>query len=221
MQIRKILAEFVGTMFLLACIVGSGHMAQQITLDTGIQLLINALSTSLGLVVLITLFAKISGANFNPIVTLVSLANKNLGKSLAIAYILAQISGAILGVILANLMFNHPAIYLSQNEKSGVGLILGEVLATAGLIFIIFGSIKSDATSKIPFLVGAWIGSAYFFTSSTSFANPAVTFARSLTDSFSGISIDSVMVFSLAQCLGALIGFISVNFFFKEVKKEI
>ena len=197
---QKAIAEFLGTFLLLNAIVGSGLMATQLTNDVALQLLINALSTVLTLAVVIKLFQNISGAQFNPVVTLYDLLRKNIKFKQSMLYILAQIFGAIAGTISANLMFNSGAVQFATNDRYNSGSFIGEVLATFGLIMVI--SLKP---SKAAFLVPAWIGSAYFFTSSTAFANPAVTLGRIFTDSFAGISISSVLPFIAAQLLGMLL----------------
>lgn len=210
MAIRKLAAETLGTALLLISVVGSGQMATNLTEDVALQLLINSVVTSLTLFVIITLLAGISGAQFNPVVTLIALYQKSITVTNAIAYIICQVVGALIGVFLANAMFENPIIYMSQKDRTGFHLLLSEAIATAGLVFVIFTAIARKQTQLIPVLVSAWIGGAYFFTSSTSFANPAVTFARSFTDTFSGISIASAPAFIGAQVIGALIGFILV-----------
>jgi glycerol uptake facilitator-like aquaporin len=204
---KKLFAEFLGTGTLVATVVGSGIMATDISTDIGIQLLVNTIATVFVLYILITLLAPISGAHFNPLVSFISLFRKELSFADAIWFLAAQILGGSLGAILANLMFEHPGLDPSQKVRDGAHLWLGEVIASAGLIFIIFLAIKQGIDKKIPRLVAAWIGAAYFFTSSTSFANPAVTIARSLTDSFSGINFSSVPAFIAAQIAGALLGY--------------
>ena len=215
---KKLFAEFLGTGTLVATVVGSGIMATDISADVGIQLLINTIATVFVLYILITLLAPISGAHFNPLVTVISLFRKDLSFANAIWYLAAQILGGSLGAILANLMFEHPAIDPSQKARDGAQLLLGEVIASAGLIFIIFLAIKQGIDKKIPRLVAAWIGAAYFFTSSTSFANPAVTIARSLTDSFSGINFSSVPAFIAAQIVGAALGYTGFKFLTSNTK---
>ena len=212
MQRKKLFAEFLGTGTLVATVVGSGIMATDISADIGIQLLINTIATVFVLYILITLLAPISGAHFNPLVTGISFFRKELSMVNAILYLATQVFGGSLGAILANLMFENPAIDLSQKVREGAHLWLGEVIASAGLTFIIFLAIKQGIDKKIPKLVAAWIGAAYFFTSSTSFANPAVTIARSLTDSFSGINFSSVPAFIAAQIAGAALGYSAFNF---------
>ena len=209
---KRLFAEFVGTATLVATVVGSGIMAANLSTDIGVELLINTIATVFVLYILITLFAPISGAHFNPLVSGIAYFRKDLSLSHAISFVIAQILGGSLGAVLANLMFQHPAIEPSQHLRSGGHLLLGEVVASAGLIFIIFLAIKQGIDKKIPRLVAAWIGAAYFFTSSTSFANPAVTIARSLTDSFSGIKLSSVPAFIAAQIVGAILGYLGFSF---------
>ena len=206
MPVRKYLAEFLGTGILVAVVVGSGIMATKLTTDVGIQLLINTISTVLALRIIITIFASVSGAHFNPIVTLVELTFKRISLVDALGYLAAQFVGGAFGALLANLMFKKSAINLSTHTRSGLNLFLGEIVATAGLLLIIQLMNYQKRTSLIPILVSAWIGSAYFFTSSTSFANPAVTFARGLSNTFAGIAMRSVPLFILAQILGGAIG---------------
>ena len=215
---KKIFAEFLGTAVLVATVVGSGIMATNLSADLGIDLLINTVATVFVLYILITLLAPISGAHFNPLVSFISLFRKELSFADAIWFLAAQILGGSLGAILANLMFEHPAIDPSQKARDGAHLLLGEVIASAGLIFIIFLAIKQGIDRKIPRLVAAWIGAAYFFTSSTSFANPAVTIARSLTDSFSGINFSSVPAFIAAQIVGAAVGYTAFKYLTTKAK---
>lgn len=205
-MLRRLTSEFLGTGVLVAAVVGSGAMATNLSPDVGIELLINALATVLALGILIHVLAPISGAHFNPAVSLSEWAQGRLGRSAALGYVTAQFVGGLSGVFVANLMFSHPAVFMSQHVRSGANLFLGEVVATAGLLLIIqlLGNHKSPGAS--PIVIASWIGSAYFFTSSTSFANPAVTFARAFTDTFSGIAMGSVLVFIAAQMLGASLG---------------
>ena len=209
---KKLFAEFLGTAVLVATVVGSGIMATNLSADLGIDLLINTVATVFVLYILITLLAPISGAHFNPLVSGIAYFRKELSAANTIYFFVAQILGGSLGAILANLMFEHPAIEPSQHLRNGSHLLLGEVIASAGLIFIIFLAVKQGIDKKIPRLVAAWIGAAYFFTSSTSFANPAVTIARSLTDSFSGIKFSSVPGFIAAQIVGAILGYAGFRF---------
>ena len=213
---KRSIAEFFGTALLVAVVVGSGTMAVNISQDVGVQLLINTIATIFALGLLIELLGPISGAHFNPLVTIISVFRREKSLSELLFYVIAQCAGGISGAMLANLMFSHPAIYMSQNTRSGSNLWLGEVVATAGLIFVIFQAISFGKSKIIPILVPAWIGSAYFFTSSTSFANPAVTVARAFSDTFSGIKLSSVSGFVGAQIVGALIGYALVLYFTSE-----
>ena len=203
---KKLLGEFLGTLTLVAIVVGSGIMATSLSQDVGIQLLISTISTVLGLLVLIQIFAPISGAHFNPVVTMVDLIERKVSFSQFSQYAAAQILGAVTGAVLANAMFDHPLIETATKLRSGGNLYLGEIVATAGLILIINLLVKQEKLMLIPVMVAAWIGSAYFFTSSTSFANPAVTIGRTLSDSFAGIAPSCAPRFIAAQILGALIG---------------
>jgi glycerol uptake facilitator-like aquaporin len=206
MKLRTFLAELVGTGFLAASIVGSGVMATNLTKDVGLQLLIVAVTTVFMLATMIQMLGPISGAHFNPAVTLVDLINKKIDIKTAVNYVLTQIIGAVLGVITANVMFDLPAIGSSTASKTSSNLLFSEVVATAGLILVIQLVGAQKKGRYIPLAVAGWIGSAYFFTSSTTFANPAVTFARSLSDTFAGIEMSSVPGFVIAQLIGALIG---------------
>jgi len=203
---KKLFSEFLGTCLLVAIVVGSGIMATNLSEDIGVQLLINTISTVFGLAVLIQILGPISGANFNPVVTMVDLILKRTNFLTLIQYGIAQIAGAITGAILANAMFSHSLIEISTKTRSGGNQYLGEIVATAGLILIINLLIHQEKTALIPVIVASWIGSAYFFTSSTSFANPAVTIGRIFSDSFAGIAPGCVSKFIAAQILGALIG---------------
>jgi hypothetical protein len=203
---RKLFAEFLGTALLVAIVIGSGIMATNLTDDVGIQLLINTVSTVFGLMVLIQVLAPISGAHFNPVVSLVDFIQKRIPLALLLKYVLVQILGAITGAALANAMFEHPILENATKNRTGSSLFISEIVATAGLILIINLLVSQEKFTLIPVSVASWIGSAYFFTSSTSFANPAVTIGRTFSDSFAGIELGSVPAFVLAQVLGALIG---------------
>lgn len=207
-KLRKSLTEAVGAATLLLVVIGSGVMATNISDDVGVQLAINSAATGLILYILITLLGPISGAHFNPVVTVIELFKKNISATLAAAYLLAQIVGAVIGVALANFIFKLPIIEISQKDRTGAELFVSEILATAGLVFIIFTAIAQKSETKIPVLVGAYISAAYFFTSSTSFANPAVTVARTLSDTFAGIAPSSVLPFIAAQIIGATLGLV-------------
>lgn len=199
-------SEFLGTLILVTIVVGSGIMATNISQDVGIQLLINTLSTVFGLGVLILILAPISGAHFNPVVTMVDLIQGKSSAGQFIQYSIAQLLGASTGALLANAMFDEVIFQTATKIRSGGNLFLAEIVATAGLILVINLLINQDNLKAIPVAVAAWIGSAYFFTSSTSFANPAVTVGRTLSDSFAGIAPGSAPTFIVAQILGALIG---------------
>ena len=203
---NKLVSEFLGTCLLVCIVVGSGIMATNLSQDIGVQLLINTVSTVFGLMVLIQLLIPISGAHFNPVVTLIDLIQKNVSISTFVKFSIVQTAGAISGAILANAMFNYTLIETSTKIRSGSNLYLGEVIATAGLILVINLLVSQEKTALIPVMVASWIGSAYFFTSSTSFANPAVTVGRIFSDSFAGIAPSSVLQFVAAQIIGALLG---------------
>ncbi len=201
---RRALAELVGTALLLVAVIGSGIAAQRLSPgDTGLQLLENAAATAVALVAIILAVGAVSGAHLNPVVTVADRIFGGVDTPTAAVYVTAQVVGAGIGAVVANLMFDLPAVEWSTTERSGGGLWLGEVVATFGLLLVVFGTVRSGRTSAVPFAVGAYIGGAYFFTSSTSFANPAVTMARTLTDTFAGIDPASVPAFLLAQLAGA------------------
>lgn len=200
---RRALAEFVGTALLLITVVGSGIMAQTLSPDdVGLQLLENALATGFGLTAIILMLGPVSGAHLNPVVSLAERIFGGMdGRTLA-AYIAAQATGGALGVILANVMFDLPALQVSTTVRSSTGLVISEVVATFGLIALIFGMIRAGSDKLVAFAVGGYIAGAYFFTASTSFANPAVTLARTLSDTFAGIRPADVAPYILAQLLG-------------------
>lgn len=203
---RKILAEFLGTALLVAIVVGSGIMATELTQDVGLQLLINTIATVFGLAVLILILAPISGAHFNPVVTLVDLIQGKSSFIQFLQYAVVQTVGAITGAFVANAMFDQAVIQTATKLRSGSNLYLAEIVATAGLILVINLLVNQKNLTVIPAAVAAWIGSAYFFTSSTSFANPAVTIGRTFSDSFAGIAPECAPKFIAAQILGAIIG---------------
>jgi glycerol uptake facilitator-like aquaporin len=217
---KKLTAEFLGSLLLASSVVGSGIMATTLTQDIAIQLFINTITTVFMLFVIITLFSSISGAHFNPLVTIVELFYKRVTFQEAALFIVSQIIGTSAGVIIANLMFNKPAIEQSTFTRSGSYLFLAEVVASAGLIMSILLLRHQNNGSMAAVIVPAWIGAAYIFTSSTSFANPAITFARSLSESFAGISIKSVPMFIVAQCLGAVLGFLLAALLTTEKKED-
>ena len=198
--------EFIGTMILAVAIVGSGHMAANLAQDGGVKLLINALATALGLAVVIKVGMKTSGAHFNPAVTLVMVILKKISNEVAALYITAQVLGAILGVGIANLIYDQGFLRQSSIIRDGSNLFFSELFATAVLVFIILTFRKKD--ELIAVYVPIWIFGAILFTSSTSFANPAITISRVFTNSFTGIALDSVLLFVVAQLIGALVGLV-------------
>ncbi|GAC1414313.1 MAG: MIP/aquaporin family protein [Candidatus Velthaea sp.] len=201
---RALTAEFVGTALLLLAVVGSGIMAERLCGgNTGLALLANAIATGGALIALILTFGPISGAHFNPAVTLADAWHGNLPRAAVVPYVLAQITGALSGTALANGMFGLPVLFASHHVRSGFALELSEFVATFGLLATIWGCARSRVTA-VPFAVAAYIVGAYWFTPSTSFANPAVTIARSFTDTFSGIRPADMPGFIIAQVLGAL-----------------
>ena len=198
-------AEAVGTGLLVATVVGSGIFAARLSPgDEGLQLLENSTATALGLMALILTFGPVSGAHFNPVVTLADRLLGGVSTGRAVAYVAAQVAGGCAGTVVANLMFGLPAVEWSGRARTGPGLWLGEVVATFGLLSVILSLVRSGRTAAAPFAVGGYIGAAYWFTSSTSFANPAVTVARTMTDTFAGIELASVPMFVAAQIAGAL-----------------
>jgi glycerol uptake facilitator-like aquaporin len=203
---RKLLAEYLGTALLVAIVVGSGIMATDLTQDVGLQLLINTIATVFGLAVLILILAPISGAHFNPVVTVIDLIQGKSSVIQFLQYAVVQTAGAISGSFLANAMFDQAIIQTATKIRSGNNLYLAEIVATAGLILVINLLVNQKNLTVIPAAVAAWIGSAYFFTSSTSFANPAVTIGRTFSDSFAGIAPECAPQFIAAQILGAIIG---------------
>ena len=204
--LRKWLAEYIGTATLVCVVVGSGIMGTNLSKDSGVALLINAFSTIFALALLILIIAPISGAHFNPAVSLVQVLRREMNAVEFLSFISAQIAGAVTGAIIANVMFDLEAIQISTNERVSTGTLVGEVIATAGLITVIFVLVARSQDKLIPVAVAAWIGSAYFFTSSTSFANPAVTIGRVFSDTFAGINPASVLPFIIAQLIGAMLG---------------
>ena len=205
-QKRAISMEFIGTMILAVAIVGSGHMAANLAQDGGVKLLLNALATALGLAVVIKVGMKTSGAHFNPAVTLVMAILKKISNELAALYFGAQVLGAILGVGIANLIYDQSFLKQSTIIRDGSNLFFSELFATAVLVLIILTFRKKD--ELIAIYVPIWIFGAILFTSSTSFANPAITIGRVFTNSFTGIALDSLLLFVVAQFIGALAGLV-------------
>lgn len=211
---RQLFAEFLGTCFLVTAVVGSGIMATNLTSDVGLQLLINMLATVMALAVSISLLQGISGAHFNPAVSLAAFVGRDLSGSKTASFVSAQILGGVAGATLANIMFSLPAWSVGSQDRTGFGLLFGEVIATAGLVLAINALVRTQRSHLIAIVIPAWIGAAYFFTASTSFANPAVTISRAFTDSFTGIAPGSVAPFIAAQIVGVFVGIILSRTFY-------
>lgn len=210
---RRAVAEGLGTGLLVAVVVGSGIAAERLSpTDTGLQLLENALATGAGLIALILAFGPVSGAHLNPVVTV---ALRTAPRDAA-AYIAAQVGGACLGAVTANLMFDLDPVTLSTKTRATGGLWLGEVVATFGLVLLVAALVRTRQVAVVPFAVAGWITAAYWFTSSTSFANPAVTLGRTLSDTFAGIRPSSAPGFVLAQVGGAALAVVVVRWLYDE-----
>jgi glycerol uptake facilitator-like aquaporin len=218
---RKVAAELVGTAFLVMAVIGSGIAAVRLSPDdVGLQLLENSLVTGAALVALILALQPVSAA-FNPVVTLVERALGLLRTSDALALIAAQVAGGSLGAVVANLMFDLDAVSLATRDRDGAGLWLGEVVATLGLVLIIFGSLRADRGNTVAYAVGGYITAAYWFTSSTSFANPAVTVARMFSDTFAGIAPSSVPGFVAMQLVGGVLALGLVRLLYPRPNKPL
>ena len=216
---QRATAEGVGTALLVAIVVGSGIFAERLSPnDVGLQLLENSLATAGGLVALILAFGAVSGAHFNPVVTLAERVFGGLTTSDALVYVAAQVAGACAGAVAANLMFDLDPVILSTHERSSGGLWLGEVVATFGLVMVILGVVRSGRSAAAPYAVAGYIAAAYWFTSSTSFANPAVTIGRTLSDTFAGISWASVPAFVAAQLLGSAFAMALARFLYPAAR---
>lgn len=212
---RRLAAEALGTAFLIIAVIGSGIMASRLSpTDVGLQLLENAAATAGALIGLILMFGAVSGAHFNPAVTLVDRLLGTISTRDAGLYTIAQTIGGCIGAVVANLMFSLPAIEWSTRTRSSGALWLSEVVATVGLLLVIHGCVRTGRAQAVPFAVGAWIGGAYWFTSSTSFANPAVTIARMLSDTFAGIKPSSAPMFIVMQVVGAGVAFGLIRFIY-------
>lgn len=207
----RMLAEALGSAGLIATVVGSGLMATRLTDDVGVQLLINAVATAAALVVLIVVFGPVSGAHLNPVVTAALAAQRLVPAREILPTVVAQLIGFAAGAVLANLMFGDAAVSISTTVRAEPGLLLGEVVATAGLVGVILTLVARGQQSWVPAAVGLYIGSAYFVTSSTSFANPGITLGRMLSDSFAGIAPESAPAFIAAQLVGAALGLLVVR----------
>ena len=211
---RRASAEFLGTAILVATVVGSGIMGTDLSEDAAVALIGNALATVAVLGTLIWLLGPVSGAHFNPVVSAIAVTRGELSIGAAVAYSTAQVAGAVAGAVVANLMFGLGIATASSHARVGAGQWLGEVVATAGLLLVIGALGRTGRGAAGPIVVPAWICAAYFFTSSTSFANPAVTIGRSVTDTFAGIAPGSVAGFIVAQAVGATLGAILANALF-------
>jgi glycerol uptake facilitator-like aquaporin len=213
--VRRLVAEALGTALLIIAVIGSGIMAQRLSPnDAGLQLLENSAATAGALIGLILMFGAVSGAHFNPAVTLVDRLFGTMSSRDAVLYAMAQTVGGCVGALVANVMFSLPAVRLSTHTRSSGALWLSEVVATIGLLLVINGCVRTGRASAVPFAVGVWIGGAYWFTSSTSFANPAVTVARTLSDTFAGIKPSSAPMFILMQVVGALLAYGLIRFIY-------
>ena len=218
---RRAAAEAIGTAFLVAIVVGSGIYAQRLSPhDVGLELLENSTATGAGLVALILAFGSVSGAHFNPAVTLADRLLGGISSRVAAVYVAAQVVGGCVGAVMANLMFNLSAVNLSTHTRSSGGLWIGEFVATLGLLLVIFGVVRSGRSAAAPFAVGGYIAAAYWFTSSTSFANPAVAIARMLSNTFVGIRPSSVPAFVIVELVGALCAVMFVKFLHPDVAAE-
>jgi glycerol uptake facilitator-like aquaporin len=216
--VRQALAEFLGSAGLVAVVVGSGIAAQRLSPhDTGLQLLENALATGAGLVALILTFGPVSGGHFNPLVTLADRVFGGVGNRQVAVYLPAQLTGGAIGAVVANLMFDLPAVAISGKDRSAGGLWLSEAVATFGLVVLIFALARAGRAALAPFAVGAYITAAYWWSSSTSFANPMIDVARTLSDTFAGIAPASVPMFVLAQLVGAAAGVAAVAVLYPNI----
>ncbi len=214
---RRMLAEGLGTALLVAAVIGSGIAASRLSSDAGLQLFENAAATAAALVAIILALGPVSGAHLNPVVTIADRIFGGLTTREAAAYVGAQFVGGAIGAVVANLMFSLPAVELSTHTRSSGALWTSEVVATFGLLLVVFGVVRSGRSAAAPFAVGAYIGGAYFFASSTSFANPAVTLARTLSDSFAGIAPGSVVPFVAAQVVGTALAVGAVKVLYPDV----
>jgi arsenate reductase len=217
-DVRRLTGEFVGTAFLLAAVVGSGIMAQTRSDDAGLQLLQNALATAGVLVALILAFGAVSGAHFNPAVTLTDRWFGGIDTPTTVWYIAAQTAGSIVGVIAANLMFDLDAVEWSTTDRSTANLLFAEGVATLGLLLVIFGVVRSGRSTVVAFAVGGYIAGAYYFTSSTSFANPAVTVGRMFSDTFAGIEPASAPAFIAAQLVAVGVAIVLIKVLWPDIE---
>lgn len=219
---RRLLGEYLGSLLLAAIVIGSGIAAQTLSPNAlGLELFENATATAAGLYVIILIFGSISGAHFNPIISFVDAAFGGISWRHATSYLLAQVAGCSSGAVVANLMFSHPAVTISTHHRASAAHALSEVVATAGLVLLIFALARSGRGSKTPAAVGAYIGAAYFITSSTSFANPAIAVGRMLSNTFAGIAPSSVPLFVTAEIVGGVLAFVLVKALFPGVDRAV
>jgi arsenate reductase len=218
---RRLLAEFLGSAFLAATVIGSGIAAAQLSPgDAGLQLFENAAATAAGLFTFILMFGAVSGGHFNPVVSLVDAAFGGLSRRDAIAYVPAQVGGCLAGAIAANGMFALSAISISTNHRASPAHLFAEVIATLGLLLVIFALARTRRGNLAPAAVGAYIGAAYFFTSSTSFANPAISVGRMFSDTFAGIAPSSVPGFVVAQLVGGAVALVVVRALYPDISPD-
>lgn len=213
---RKLLAEFLGSLLLAALVIGSGIAAQHLSTDVGLQLLENAAATAVGLYSIILMFAPVSGGHFNPVVSLAAAALGGLPWRHALAYLPAQVLGCVAGAVVANVMFSLDPVSIATTHRATAAHGLSEVVATAGLLLVIFSLVRSGRIERAPAAVGAYIGAAYWFTSSTSFANPAITIGRMFSDTFAGIAPASAPLFVATQLVGAVAAVLLIRVLYPE-----
>jgi arsenate reductase len=218
---RRLLAEFLGSAFLAATVIGSGIAAAQLSPgDTGLQLLESAAATATGLFTFILMFGPVSGAHFNPVVSLVDTAFGGLPRRHVLVYVPVQVAGCIAGAVVANLMFDLSAISIATTHRASTSHLFAEVIATIGLLLVIFALARSERGNLAPAAVGAYIGSAYFFTSSTSFANPAIDVGRMFSDTFAGIAPAAVSAFVVVQLLGGAVALAVIRILYPRLSPE-
>jgi glycerol uptake facilitator-like aquaporin len=215
---RRLFAELLGSAFLAAIVIGSGIAAQRLSPhDSGLELFENAAATGAGLYAIILMFGPVSGGHFNPVVSFVDASFGGITRREALAYLPAQVSGCVLGAVIANAMFAQAAISISIHHRASPAHLLAEVIATLGLILLIFALARTHRTGSAPAAVGAYIGAAYFFTSSSSFANPAITIGRMLSNTFAGIAPASAPTFILAQAAGGALAFAAIHALYPDI----
>jgi glycerol uptake facilitator-like aquaporin len=217
---RRLLAEFLGSAFLAAIVIGSGIAAATLSHDVGLRLLENSAATAAGLFAIILMFGPVSGGHFNPVVSLVDAAFGGLSRAAAAAYIPVQVAGCVAGAVLANAMFDVSAISISDHHRASPAHLLAEVVATLGLLLVIFALARTHRTQTAPAAVGAYIGAAYWFTSSTSFANPAISVGRMFSDTFAGIAPASVPGFVGAQLVGGVLAIGVMRALYPDIGQE-